>query len=217
MQARIEQRSNVKLGVLLGKIQAQILRELRQAYGQENTMSKGQIHLWFHRFNADPTSPVTDKPWPGKPCMRHTKQDKVLDLLEEDRRITLHQVAAGAQISTTTAHRILRKDLQYSKIAPKMVPHMLTEEQKNCRRSIAEQNLAKIRSDPAFFTKLVTTDESWVFQWVSPVEPRPLKALRAWSTTKTMLVLFFDNEGVVHMEFKDEGTITTEVYLNILR
>ncbi len=38
MQVRIEQRSNVKLGVLLGKTQTQILRELRTAYGNENAL-----------------------------------------------------------------------------------------------------------------------------------------------------------------------------------
>ncbi len=218
----------VKLGVLLGQTQSKILKDLKQAYGEEMAMSKGQINMWFHRFRADPEAPVTDKKRPGMPHRRQNKTDQVLNFLDEDRRMTLRQISAGTGVPRATVHRILRKDLNYSKIAPKMVPRVLTEEQKHCRRSIAQANLDKIRQDPNFLRKVITTDESWLFiydprtkladyQWCSPVETCPTKALRARSTKKTMLVLFFDDEGVVHHEFRDRGMINTKVYIQVLR
>ncbi len=229
-QLHIAQRSNVKMGVLLGKTQAQIHRELKQAFGEQRAFSKGRVHFWFHQYREDPEAPVTDKKRPGRQRHRQEKTDLVLDLLEEDRRMTLRQLTAGTGVPRTTVHRILRKDLEYRKIAPKMVPRVLTQEQMRARRSISQENLAKIRGDPDFFRKLITVDESWVFvydprtkladcQWCSPVEPRPVKALRARSMKKTMLVLFFDDEGVVHSEFRDQGvgTINTATYIKILR
>ena len=46
---------------------------------------------------------------------------------------------------------------------------------------------------------------------------RPRKAMRARSQVRTMLVLFFDWKGVVHMDFQDKGTITSKRYIEILR
>ncbi len=220
MQSRVEQRSVIKFGVLLGKKQYQIHRELKAAYGEDKALSKGQINMWFHRFRQDPDAPVTDRKRPGMQRCRNTQTDQVLEFLEGDRRATVCQVAGGTGVPKTTVHRILKNDLNYSKIAPKMVPRVLTLEQMQCRKTISETNLNRIHNDPQFFRKLVTMDESWIFtydprtkvadlQWCSPVEPRPVKALRARSTSKTMLVLFFDDEGVVHLEFKDQGTIDT--------
>ena len=227
MQAQIEQRSNVKMLTILGKSQAEIHRTLSAAYG-ESAISLSQVRMWFLRFKADPEAPVSDRPHPGMERKRTQDQDKVIQFLQTDKRSTLRQVTAGTGLSTSTVHRIMTKDLNYSKLAPKFIPRILTPEQKACRVRISQQNLDRIRSEPGFLQRIVTTDESWVFsydpctkmadlQCTTPEEPCPVKALRSRSQKKTMLVLFFDCQGVVHLEFVDKGMITTERYIQILR
>ena len=64
--------------------------------------------------------------------------------------------------------------------------------------------------------KVITGDESWVYgydpetkqqssHWKRPDKPRPTKARQSRSHVKSMLIIFFDCEGVVHYEFAPSG------------
>ncbi len=57
-------------------------------------------------------------------------KEAVRQQLQEDRRVTVRQVAAQAQMSKTTAHKLLWDDLHMRKLAPKYVPKVLTQQQK---------------------------------------------------------------------------------------
>jgi hypothetical protein len=51
---------------------------------------------------------------------------------------------------------------------------------------------------------------------ISPGSPRP-KARQIRSATKSMLIVFFDIRGIVHLEFAPEGqTVNAEFYCNEL-
>ncbi len=77
--------------------------------------------------------------------------------------------------------------------------------------------------------KVITCDESWlsVFepetkqesaQWRRKGTICPQKALRVRVTKKTMLVLFFDTAGPVHVEFVPRGeTVDTDLWIAILK
>lgn len=89
-----------------------------------------------------------------------------------------------------------------NKLSAKFVPRILTQEQKAHRKTLCQQNLDAFRQDKDMLEKVITCDESWlsVFepetkqksaQWRRKGSIRPQKALRARSTKKTMLVLFF--------------------------
>ena len=55
-------------------------------------------------------------------------------------------------------------------------------------------------------------------QWKSPGSPRPKKARMQKSKLKTMLICFFDQEGIVHREFVPHGmTINADFYCDVLR
>ncbi len=98
-----------------------------------------------------------------------------------------------------------------------MVPHMLTEEQKAFRKKLCEDNLALMRVDPGeFLAKVITTDETWIatFEpetkrqsaaWVLPDEGAPHKARRQRGQRKTMMTVFFDFQGIIHVEFMPQG------------
>ncbi len=83
--------------------------------------------------------------------------------------------------------------------------------------------------DPEMLKRVITGDESWIFQydpetkrqslqWKYPGSPRPKKAKMSKSQIKVLLIVFFDIRGIVHMEFLPQGTtINQHVYKEILQ
>jgi histone-lysine N-methyltransferase SETMAR len=73
-------------------------------------------------------------------------------------------------------------------------------------------------------SRIITGFESWVYkydpetkqqspQWKSPSSPQPNKARISHSSTKTMLIMFFNIRGIVHREFVPQGqTVNTKFY-----
>jgi len=83
--------------------------------------------------------------------------------------------------------------------------------------------IATADSDPHFFKKIVTGDETWCFAydpttkrqsaaWVGETSPRPKKLRFQKSRVKTMLVIFFNWQGVIHKEFVPECETINAVY-----
>ena len=83
-------------------------------------------------------------------------------------------------------------------------------------------------TDSDFLNLIVAGDESWCYEynpstkrqsceWVSPGEPRGTKVRASKSKVKTMVVVFFDAQGLIHHEFVPEGkTVNSEMYEGIL-
>ena len=79
-----------------------------------------------------------------------------------------------------------------------------------------------------FFNKIITGDETWCFahdsatkrqnsEWVGETSPRPKKLKFQRSHVKTILIIFFDCQSVVHKEFAPEGkTVNAEFYNGIM-
>lgn len=130
-------------------------------------------------------------------------------------------------MSTGSVHNIMKKDLQMKKKAPKFIPRVLTQDQMEMRVRVCRANL-KETQDPLFLWSVITGDESWFSvlepeqkqqscQWVGPQEKRPCKALRSRQAKKTMMEVFFNDQGVVHLEFlPPKMTVTAKVYVGIL-
>ena len=86
-----------------------------------------------------------------------------------------------------------------------------------------------VSDDENILKKVITGDESWVYgydtetkqqssQWKHPDEPRPKKVRQSRSHVKSMLIISFDREGVVHYEFAPRGqTINKEYYVDVLK
>ena len=85
------------------------------------------------------------------------------------------------------------------------------------------------RNDPNFLSSVITGDESWVYgynletkqqssQWKRLASPQPKKARQVKSNVKSMLITFFNMEGIVHKEFVPQGqTVNAKFYCDILR
>jgi len=84
-------------------------------------------------------------------------------------------------------------------------------------------------NDPTLLLNVITSDECIVYaydpetklqssQWKSPGSPRPKKACIQKSKLKTILICFFDQEGIVQREFVPPGmTVNADFYCAVLR
>ncbi len=91
---------------------------------------------------------------------------------------------------------------------------------------VCHENLARLDAEPLLLRHVISSDESWCYSydpvrkhqsdsWLLPGDPRPLKALRSHSQKRIMLVVFFDDAGVVHHEFTQK-MVNWYHYTNIL-
>ncbi|UYV77348.1 hypothetical protein LAZ67_15000596 [Cordylochernes scorpioides] len=100
---------------------------------------------------------------------------------------------------------------------------------KRARKETASLNLEATTDNPELLKRVITGDETWIYgfdsettqqasEWRFKNEPRPKKARKAPSKVKVMFTVFFDYQGIVHHEFKQQGsTITADSYLGVLR
>ena len=75
--------------------------------------------------------------------------------------------------------------------------------------------------------KIITGDETWCFaydpkskrqssEWVGETSPQPKKLKFQRSRIKTMLIIFFDSQGIMHKEFIPEGKrVNAEFYKGV--
>ncbi|UYV61091.1 hypothetical protein LAZ67_1003367 [Cordylochernes scorpioides] len=90
---------------------------------------------------------------------------KITDLIKENPRTTLLELEQDTGISKTTIGRIVTKDLKLKKTPAKFIPIFLTNEQKLCRLATCENMLEITRTDPEWKDKIITGDETWVYDY----------------------------------------------------
>ena len=132
-------------------------------------------------------------------------------------------MAEELHIGKDTVRTIVHEDLGMRKICSHFVPHLLTEQQKEKRMESANDFIDMCHQDSSFLTTIVTGDETWCYQfdpetkrqsmaWCSPSSPRPTKSRLQKSKVKTMLIAFFDNDGIIHKEFVPPGQTVNAVF-----
>jgi len=81
---------------------------------------------------------------------------------------------------------------------------------------ICQDLLGRLEIEPNFLHKVITGDESWMFdydpetkrhseEWHMKSSPRLKKARMSRSRVKSMIIVFFDSRGIVHKEFVPPG------------
>jgi hypothetical protein len=83
-------------------------------------------------------------------------------------------------------------------------------------------------ADKNFFYIFITGDETWCFaydpktkrqssDWIGETSPWPKKLKFQRSRITTMLIIFFDSQGIVHKEFVPKGmTVNAEYYEGVM-
>ena len=185
---------------------------------------------WYRRFKNGRTSVVSD-PRSGRPSLTTIPEniERVRLAIEGDRRLTVRELENDLGLPKTTVWEILNTILGMTSVCAKFLSKLLTTEQKDLRSEIAQDNLEMVSDDENVLKKVITGDESWVYgydpetkqqtsQWKRPDEPRLKKARQSQSHVKSMLIIFFDCEDVVHYEFAPRGqTINKEYYVEVLK
>ncbi len=176
---------------------------------------------------------VKDLPRSGRPRTVRTQPNiqLVLNTIQADRRSTISEISEATNVSKTGVHNIIKKDIKFSKLAPKFVPHLLTPEQKQFRMQLCELNLQSLRDDENFLSRIITGDESWVSVYEMELKKdskewhpkgsnsdRPIKAVCNHSIKKAMITVFFDDEGLVFSEYlPPRETVNADYYCGILQ
>ena len=116
-------------------------------------------------------------------------------------RLSVKMIAEETGLDRNAVHRILTDHLHVRKICAKLVPKNLSVEQKANRLEICQDLQGRLKIEPNFLGKVITGDESWVFnydpetkrqssEWHTKISPHPKKACMSRSEVKTMIIFF---------------------------
>ena len=114
---------------------------LTEAY-VESAMSKTKVYEWYKRFQHR-REDVEDDERPGRPSTSTTDEnvEKVKEMVMNDRRITIREVADDVGISIGSCYGVLLNVLGMKHVAAKFVPKLLNSEQKQRRMKVAQESL----------------------------------------------------------------------------
>ena len=151
-------------------------------------------------------------------------------LVEEDRRVTIDEIANAVGISHGSPFSILTEDLCLSKLSAHWVPKALQENQLNQRADFFLAISTKMEANETIFFKCcLTRDETWIYkfdsenkilskEWHSKRSPGPVKFKAERSVKKVMATIFWDCEGVILIDFfEGKKTVTSSYYEDILK
>ena len=146
-----------------------------------------------------------------------------------DRQISVRRVADQLGVSKTIVCEILNNYLGMKKVYTKWVPKLLTPLQRANRVECCEELLQESKEDPIrFLGRIVTGDETWIHHydplsqleakvWKKPGEETPSRPRIQRSTRKIMMTIFWDNEGILLMDYLSHGdTISGQYYASLI-
>jgi len=133
-------------------------------------------------------------------------------------------------IDKESVRQILHESFDMRKVCAKMLPKILSPDQKESRQNISADTLNNIATDPDFLDKVITCDESCFFfftydpetnrqlmQFKSQSSPRQKKARMSKSKFKAMMIVFYDIRGIIYVHWVPEGqTVNQHFYIEVL-
>ena len=221
---KVEYRAVIRFLYLKGRTPTEAFDEMKEVYG-EDAPSYDVVKHWHRQFKCGRTS-VETAPIPGR--SQSAIDDATIQQVEaailDDRRITVRQLAHEVKISVGSVEKIIHDHLHMGKVSARWIPRLLTPFQKQERVECSQALLTMCRDNQEdFFDRLITQDETWVHhydpetkaqskQWKHFDSPPPKKARVQPSAGKVMLTVFWDQRGVVMMDFLAKGTTITGTY-----
>jgi len=86
--------------------------------------------------------------------------EKVRDVIRKDRKLGVQAVAEEVNLGRESIRRILREELNMRNVCAKMVPKLLSDEQKECRKELCLDLLQRIENEPDLLNSIITCNES---------------------------------------------------------
>ena len=136
---------------------------IQKAYGKD-ALSKAQVYRW-HKAFREGREDVEDEQCIGRPSTSHTSDNvaEVKAVLDSDRCLSVRLLADLVELPKSIVREIVTTELQMRKVCAKLVPKVLTDEQKENPVSISRELLDRVRGNPDFLEQVITGDETWVF------------------------------------------------------
>ena len=166
-------------------------------------MSKTRLFEWHRRFKEG-REEVEDNHRSRRPSTSRTDEnvERVRQKVWSDCRLTVRMIADELGMNSDRVWRIITEDPRMRKICAKMEQSLLNEGQKQWRVQVCQDILEQLETEPNLLKRVVTGDESWIFEydpltiwqsleWKSALSSRPKTARMFKSKTKVMLIAFF--------------------------
>ncbi|KMQ83449.1 histone-lysine n-methyltransferase setmar [Lasius niger] len=135
-------------------------------YG-DSAPSFATVKFWAAEFKRGRTSLVDDERSGRQKTATTTDNiEKVHQMVLDDRRIKVREIAEAVGISKERVCHILTEDLGMKKLTARWVPRLLTQDQKRNRMNISEALLKQFkRNKSEFWRRLITVDETWIHHY----------------------------------------------------
>lgn len=226
---RIEYRSVIKFLHLEGNSPAAIKERLDKVYGT-SAPSYSTVKNWVAELKRGRTT-ICDEERSGRPKTATTQElvDLVHQIVMDDRRLKVLEIAEAAGISGERVFHILHEDLGMKKLCARWVPRLLTVDNKQNRVTASKECLQLLNHNKTeFFRRFITCDETWVHyytpetkvqskEWVGAEERAPKKPKTVPSAGKVMASVFWDENGILFVDYLEKGkTITGAYYASLL-
>ncbi|KAG5314739.1 SETMR methyltransferase, partial [Acromyrmex insinuator] len=138
---------------------------LGNCFGSD-VLKKTTVYEWHERFRSGRES-VEDNERSSRPSTSKTDENinKVREMLANNRKLTIRELAEDLNIAYGSIQDIVVNDLGLRRVAAKLVPKELNFMQKRDRVDIAKDMISKTESDPTFIKRIITGDETWVYEY----------------------------------------------------
>ena len=139
-----EQSANLKFLAKLGKTPSESFAMLQQVY-REETMSRTRAFECHKRFKEG-REEVEDDPRSERPSMSRTanNMEHVKQMVHADRRLAVRKIAEELFINKDTVWSIITENLKMCKVCAKMVPELLSEDQKQQRVTVCQDIIERL-------------------------------------------------------------------------
>ena len=212
--SNIEHRAVIKFFTRKGLNAIEISKELQNVY-KDSAPSHCTVAKWMTKFK-DPERAFEDVPRMGSPLT--ITADENIEAVERiamrDRQISIRRLAEELSIT----HEIMNNHMGMKKVCTRWIPKLLAPIQRANRVDCCQELLQKSKADPVkFFECIVTGDEFWIHHydrlgqmeakiWKRLGEQTPTRLRQERSARKIMMMIFWDNDGVLLAEYLPRGT-----------
>ena len=190
---------------------------IQQAFGDQ-ILSRAQVFKWHARFKTGLTS-IDDDEHAGRPrsCTTPETVERIKQLVRQDRRRTIHDIAEEVGIGYGTCQRVLTEEMGVHRVAAKFVPRTLRADQKQQRVTFCTE-LRQLASDNETLSRVITGDESWIYgydsetkqqsyQWKAPRHQGQKKPDRWKSMSTAWLLLSLTSRGLCTKNFSQHAKL----------
>ncbi|XP_037529103.1 zinc finger protein OZF-like [Rhipicephalus sanguineus] len=133
---------------------------------------------------------------------------RIREIVQQDRTITVCTLSNALDISMTTCHQILHENLGKRKLNTRLVPHSLTQDQKDARASVSADLLSEAEKDAVFIGSIIAEDETWCSMQSSNKEAERRMVVHKLSGVEKHAATEDQNKDDTDSFFYSSGVIT---------